>query len=649
MTPPPPAITQPAPLTSPDGAISVTFSLSDGQPHYAVSFHNQPLLQPSRLGLVREDADFSKNLTLLGISPVESVTDHYQLVTGKRRDITYSANRQTFHLQNPTAPQDAQHLDILFQVSNDGLAFRYIFPEVPLKTRLPITHTIQQELTSFHFLPKTTAFLQPMQVAKSGWESSNPAYEEFYQKEIPIGTPSTLGAGWVFPALFHSGDRWMAITEASVGRSWCGCHLADQSPGGEYTIALADPRETIGNQPAAPHSFLPWKSPWRILAIGSLKTLTESTLGTDLADPPAPALAAACAAFVKPGLASWSWPLMGDKNTTFDVQKKFIDYAADMHWPYCLIDALWDTQIGDQRMKQLCAYAATKNVGILLWYNSRGDWNTTPQTPRDKLLTHASRLAEFTKLRNWGVKGIKVDFFGGDGQPFINYYQDILTDAAPFHLMVNFHGATLPRGLERTYPNLLTMEAIRGFEYITFEQANADQEPTHAAMLPFTRNLFDPMDFTPVCLDKINDRVTRRTTPGFELALAVLFTSGIQHIPETPEGMATQPDYVRAFMRNFPAAWDDTRFLAGYPGKYVVLARKARNTWYLAGINGQETPQEIVMDLRPLTIAGTGHLIGDNDSGQLMQADIPPESVATQYTLTLQPHAGFVATYPSKP
>ena len=269
------------------------------------------------------------------------------------------------------------------------------------------------------------------------------------------------------------------------------------------------------------------------------------------------------------------------------MQKQFIDYAADMHWKYCLIDAEWHKQIGEEKIKDLADYAKTKNVGMILWYNSAGDWNTTPQGPRDKMLTHESRVKEFEKLKAMGIAGLKIDFFGGDGQSMMAYYHDIMEDAEPFGLSLNFHGATLPRGWQRTYPHLMTMEAIRGMEFITFEQGNADQAPTHMATIPFTRNVFDPMDFTPMALNNIPN-IKRRTTSGFELATAILFTSGIQHFAEIPQGMAKTPDYVKDFLK-WPAVWDDIQFLDGYPGKFVVLARKGDGRWYLAGINADKT------------------------------------------------------------
>jgi alpha-glucosidase len=287
-------------------------------------------------------------------------------------------------------------------------------------------------------------------------------------------------------------------------------------------------------------------------------------------------------------------------------------------------------------------YARAKNVKILVWYNSAGEWNTAPQTPRDMMLTRESRLREFERLRQMGIAGLKVDFFGGDGQSMIQYYQDILEDAARFGLLMNFHGATLPRGWHRTYPNLMTMEAIRGLEFITFEQKNAEDAPTHAAMLPFTRNVFDPMDFTPVVLDRINN-IERRTSSAFELATAVLFTSGIQHYAEIPEGMARAPAYVREFMKRVPSIWDDVKFLAGEPGKFVVLARRSGKQWYIAGINGERVSRTVVLNLAALEIKQSGMAITDGEGGNLSFREQRVDLDAKQQaSINLRPRGGFV-------
>lgn len=617
-------------ITSPNGKLVAEFHLdANGTPFYAMLLNGKPVLRKSRLGLVREDASFARNLRLRSASRVQPILDRYEILTAKRLVNTYMANRKVFHLQNAAG----QKIEIIFQVSNDGIAFRYHFPETDAKP-----HRLIEEVSSFHFLPGTRAWLQPMSVAKSGWKESNPSYEEFYEKDIPAGTASPLGAGWVYPALFRSGDTWLLVSETGLTRSYCGTRLRSESPDGEYTVGFPDPREGIQGGAVNPQSKLPWLTPWRIIAVGSLKTILESTLGVDLADKPALPPNSS----IKPGKASWSWPLLGDDQTTHEVQKRFIDYASEMGWRYCLIDALWDKQIGYDRLRELVDYASRKNVGILLWYNSAGDWNSTPQTPRDVMLTHESRVREFERLKAMGVAGLKIDFFGGDGQSTIGYYLDIIEDASEYGFLLNFHGATLPRGWQRTYPHLMTMEAIKGLEFVTFEQKNADEEPTHAAMLPFTRNVFDPMDFTPVVLDRIN-RIQRRTTSAYELALSVLFTSGIQHYAEIPDGMAKAPPYVRDFLKSVPSIWDDTKFLDGYPGKFVALARRGEGRWYVAGINGEATEKKLTLRLEELGIQGSGKLITDGTGGNLSFRQTMVR-LASDRTLevTLQPRGGFV-------
>ncbi len=616
-------------VASPDGRLVVEFQVDDtGAPRYSVTLAGTTVLETSRLGLVRDDADFTKGLQLVSTTKAKPVSDRYELVTAKRRVNQYLANQKIFRLKSANGAP----LEITFQVSDDGIAFRYTFPDRSSEVR-----RINEEVSSFNFPAEARAWLQPMSVAKSGWEQTNPSYEEYYEKEIAVGTPSKLGAGWVFPALFNSGENWVLISETALGRTYCGSRLRHQSPEGEYTIGFPDSREVFPGGPANPESKLPWETPWRVIVVGSLKTVTESMLGVDLAPAPASTETAA-----KPGRASWSWPLMGDGSCVYDVQKRFVDYAAEMGWEYTLIDALWDRQIGYEKVKELVDYARSKNVKILVWYNSNGDWNSAPQTPRHQLLTHESRTKEFDRLKAMGVAGLKVDFFGGDGQSMIAYYHDLLQDSAAYGFAMNFHGATLPRGWQRTYPHLMTMESIRGLEFVTFEQANANQQPSHCAMLPFTRNVFDPMDFTPMVLDRIQ-RIERRTTSAFELALATLFTSGVQHYAEIPEGMNKAPEYVRDYIKGIPSIWDDSKFISGFPGRDVVMARKSGKSWYVSGINGEPKAKTLELDLSELGVTGAATLITDGNGGNLSFRQETVQVVpGKKLTLELEPHGGFV-------
>ena len=616
-------------IVSPDQRLSVTVSVdSTGHAEYVVARSGRVVMAPSALGLIRDDADFTRGLRLLFATKPALVTDRYEILTAKRRLNRYRANRRVLHLASAAGVR----LDIVFQVSNDGVAFRYVFPDTSATE-----HAVREERTSFHMLPETRAWLQPMQVAKTGWGGSNPAYEEYYQKDVPVGSDSPTSAGWVFPALFRSDSTWLLVSETAVLRDYAGTRLRKMSPDGDYMIGFPGDDEVVRGGAAAPRSTLPWTMPWRIIVVGSLRTVAESMLGVDLAAP----AKVRTASWIVPGKAAWSWPLLGDPSVNFDTQKRFVDYAADMGWRYCLVDGYWDKQIGDDKLAALVAYAREKRVHLLLWYNSAGAWNTTPQTPRDRMLTHQSRDAEFARLEALGIAGVKVDFFGSDAQSMMNYYQDILEDAAAHKLLVNFHGATLPRGWERTYPNLMTMEAVKGLEFVTFDQRNADEEPRHATMLPFTRNVFDPMDFTPMVLDRIR-RIERRTTSAFELALSVVFTSGIQHYAEIPDGMAKAPAYVRDFLRGVPTVWDDVRFLDGYPGRYVVVARRAGTHWYVAGINGDSAARRLTISLRDLP-GSNGTLIADGPDGNLSfrQSTIRIPSKRT-LDFELPPHGGFV-------
>ncbi|USX29104.1 glycoside hydrolase family 97 protein [Oxalobacteraceae bacterium OTU3CINTB1] len=619
----------PGALTSPDRHISVQLNAAPGKPlTYTVSRDGKPVLLASELGLQLQGADLAGALTIAASSKVGTVTDKYQMATGKKRDITYSANEQTYSVQNAKK----QKMDIVFRVSNDGVAFRYIVAEPSLPRKKLI-----QERTTFALPASAKAWLQPIAVAQTGWGRTNPSYEEHYQMDIPVGTVSPSPAGWVFPALFKAGDNWLAISEAGMDGSFQGSRLAPDSKGGKYSIGNPMKEEVYPDRGLLADVEGTLTSPWRLMAVGSLATVVGSTLGTDLA---APAIAFD-RQLVKPGHASWSWALLKDDATVYDVQKKFIDYAADMKWDYTLVDADWDRKIGYEKMKELADYAATKNVGVLVWYNSSGPWNATEYSPKSKLLTHEQRVAEFKRLRQMGVKGVKIDFFNGDAQSMIAYYVDILNDAATAGLLVNFHGATLPRGWTRTWPNLMTMEAVRGFEFTTFEQADENKMPTHAAMMPFARNLFDPMDFTPMVFGDI-PKIKRTGSNGFELATSVLYVSGIQHFAEVPEGMATVPAYVKGFLQELPRSWDDSRLVDGFPGKYAVVARRAGDTWYIAGINATESAKALTLDL---SFAGgkQGTIIADGEEGE---RSFSQRSIAAgkKAAVTIKPHGGFVMT-----
>jgi alpha-glucosidase len=589
-------------LNSPDGKIVVKVFAVDGKVFYEISKGKKPVVLPSLLGLSTSQGDFYGHLKMVSHAEVKGEKIHYTLSSGKKSSISSIQNVGTLKLVNA----QQRPLIITFRLSNDAVAFKY---DLPGKTTETVT--VNEEKTEYNLPVNTLTWLQPMQEAKSGWEQSNPAYEEHYRQSVSIGNiPDSVKRGWVYPALLKTGNNWLAITEAGLDGSYCATRLLSHPRDHKFSIGFPDPREIYTGRGYLPTGKMPFTSPWRVIALGDLKTIMESTAGTDFSAD----VAIKNSGFIKPGKASWSWIMSKDNFIVYDEQKKYIDFAAAMHWEYCLIDADWDRKIGYEKIKELTAYARAKNVGLLLWYNSAGDWNTVKYTPKNLLLTPESRQKEFARIHNMGIKGVKIDFFGGDGQSVMQYYIDILKDAAKYELMVNFHGATLPRGWARTYPHLMTTEAVRGFENVSFQQAEADREAEICATVPFARNLFDPMDYTPTNLYKINDKISRKTSSAFELALSVIFLSGIQHYAESPDGMAHVPENVQQFLRDVPAKWDDVKFIDGYPGKYLVIARKAGNKWYVAGINSGSGDKTLTFSTLPF--GKRGSLI-TNGEGQL--------------------------------
>ena len=614
-------------LKNPDNSIAIElYSAANKHLVYRIVKNNSVVIDSSRLGLIRSDSNFYTDLKISKVSEVKLVKDSYTMFQGKQKNINYIANEYVVQTKN----KDGKQMNIIFRLSDDGVAFRYHFPETSTEIK-----KIIEEKTTYNFDQNTKGWMQPMSKAKTGWQSTNPSYEEHYQMNTPINSKSPIGEGWVYPALFNTNDTWVLISEAGLDSNYCGTRLVYSDDYDALKVSFPQKEEIFPNGELKPESSTPWETPWRIITIGDLKTITESTLGTDLADE----AIEMDTSFIKSGLASWSWVLLKDDFTNYETSLKFIDYASKMNWSYCLIDADWDRKIGYSKMYELTKYAKSKNVKILVWYNSAGSWNTTPYTPKNKLLTKKSREQEFKKLKDIGVSGVKIDFFGGDGKSMIAYYHNILKDAAYHKLLVNFHGATLPRGWQRTYPHLMTVEAIKGEEFITFEQENADLQPSHCSMLPFTRNVFDPMDFTPMVLDSI-PRIERKTTKSFELALPVLFLSGIQHIAETPTGMDKQPDFVIDFLKDIPTNWDESRFLAGYPGKDVVMARRKGDTWFVVGINGENKAKTIQLDLSFLK-SKVGFIIQVKD-GKFIKRSVNSSSLKS---VELQAYDGFVAKF----
>lgn len=586
-------------LSSPDKKITIRVSNSD-HVFYTVSYDKRMVINESPLGIQRDDQQFSTSLKFVE-KKQNKINERYTLLVGKKLKADNPANELTLVLEN----EKEEKINVIFRAYNDGIAFRYQFPKSDGNIR-----QITAEGSGFAIPKVARAWIQPydLNVRKK------PCYETYYENAITPGSPSSNPAGWAFPALFNVDQVWMLVSEAGLDETYCATHLEDKQSNGIYTIRFPEKEEVTSNAEPEPESTLPWTTPWRLVVIGpSLNTLQQTTLVTDLN----PASKIKDTSWIKPGRASWSWWSKGSTTRDFDIQKKYIDFNANMGWEYVLIDAGWP-KMENGTMEDLVKYASTKGVGIFLWYHSGMGREKDTLSMANLMAFPDSRKKEFERIQQWGVKGVKVDFFDSDKQPVIKHYFDILKDAAEYKIMVNFHGSTLPRGWERTYPHLMSMESVKGAEGYG-NQKFCDMAPSHNTILPFTRNVVGSMDYTPVTFTNKREAI-RQTTFAHELALSIVFESGVFHFADNMDSYQALPDAPKKFLMNVPVTWDETRYLAGVPGKFVVIARRKENKWYIGGINGQGREQEVFFDLPVLK----------KQSLQILTDGIEPGTFATE-------------------
>ncbi|MBR5724139.1 MAG: glycoside hydrolase family 97 catalytic domain-containing protein, partial [Bacteroidales bacterium] len=476
-------------LAGPDARLQVSFQDDGGRLRYSIAYDGKTLVEPSLLGLQTNEVDYTQ-LSVLSTDS-EQVRDTYFLDRIKASRIDHEAVRAVLHCQNP----DGRPLDIEWHLTANDAAFRYLIP----RDKETGSVRVLRETSAFRFPEGTTGFLTPQSDAMIGWKRSKPSYEEHYTLDAPLDRRSQYGHGYTFPCLFRVGDDgWVLVSETGVDSRYCGSHLSDYDPAEGYSIAFAMPEENNGNGTVDPAFALPGATPWRTLTVGAgLEPIVETTIAFDVVEPRYPATHG-----YRYGKSTWSWIVWQDASMNRDDQIAYIDLAAEMDFPYILIDAGWDQEFGHEGMEELVRYARSKGVEVFLWYSSSGWWNDIVQSPVDIMCDPIARKPEMRWMESIGVKGIKVDFFGGDKQETMRLYEAILSDADDHGLMCIFHGATLPRGWERMYPNYVGSEAVLASENMVFGQNHCDLESQNAALHPFLRNTVGCMEFGGVFLNK---------------------------------------------------------------------------------------------------------------------------------------------------
>jgi alpha-glucosidase len=619
-------------LNSPDGKLQVIVSkekLNDSNfLYYSVlrktSGTIDTILYQSPLGIERKDQSFRVNLKLSETPQLKKVIDNYTLSAGKQKSVHAEANELILSFVNPMK----KPIQLVFRAYNDGIGFRYRFPG-----QSDSIYTVTKEYTGFAINLKGKAWLLPYD--KPGqW---TPAHENYYRNGIEVGVPAPGEEGWCFPALFNTGKNWILISETGVYGNYCASHLQPGSRDGMYTIRYPEPTDGNGTGQSIPSWKLPWVLPWRTIMIGETPgIILESMMTFNLAD----SSRIADPSWIKPGRASWSWWSDHASSMNYQSLKSYIDLAAVMGWEYSLVDAGWDIMKGGS-IEQLVKYANSKGIGILMWYNSGGPHNIVKSSPREIMFNPETRKAEFKKLHQWGVKGVKVDFWQSDKQHIIQLYQDVLKDAADEKILVNFHGCTLPRGWARTWPNLMSMEAVKGAEAYSFDAEYPGPATYINTILPFTRNVVGSMDYTPVTFT--NQLYPHLTSWGHELALSVIFESGILHFADRASAYLGLPVEPKNFLKNVPVAWDETRYLLGEPGQYLVLSRRSGESWYIAGISGLKEPKEIELDLSFIHHPNTTYtLISDGENNKSFASNSAPFNKSDKFRIKMLTFGGFV-------
>ena len=577
-------------ITSPDGKLVVTVADMDGRPSYSVSYDNVLFLKPSPLGIIANIGDFSSGMSLEKNVSTNKIDETYELASIKQSKVRYVANEAVFSFTQ----QGKTIYDVIFRISNNDVAFKYkMYPQGET-----LSCVVKQEVTGFVFPDGTTTFLCPQSKPMGGFARTSPSYETSYTADDVAGK-NGWGEGYTFPCLFRNGDNgWVLVSETGVNGGYCASRLLGHK-GGVYTIGFPQEGEANGNGTVSPGIALPGETPWRTITVGkTLAPIVETTVPFDVVKP----LYQAKGEYTY-GRGSWSWIIGMDGSTNYKEQLRYIDFSAAMGYQSVLVDALWDKQIGRDKIEELAKYGKNKGVALYLWYNSNGYWNDAPQTPRGIMDNAIARRKEMKWMQSIGIRGIKVDFFGGDKQMTMQLYEDILSDANEYGLLVIFHGCTLPRGWERMYPNFASSEAVLASENLHFSQGSCDHEAFNATLHPFIRNTVGSMDFGGSALNKYYNadnapRGSRRVTSDvYALATAVLFQSPIQHFALAPNNLTDAPSWAIDFMKEVPTTWDEVCFIDGYPGKYVILARRHGDKWYIAGVNAQKETLKLKVNL----------------------------------------------------
>jgi len=599
-------------VASPNGKVTAKVMKDEqGRFFYTSSHNGTVVLQASKLGLKTGSSDLTTGLSYTaGTATTEYVNDSYELITGSSSTASDEYNELKFELKD-TANNSVY---IYIRAYDDGIAYRY-----EMLGTVGTTEKVNSEASEF-VLPTAQTTV---------WAGSpNNTYEfEFTKRSMASVKNSTQDLSTPLLASVNNGNQWVLLTEGNVFNEadpYCASYFTTTN--GERNIKMK-----FGNKQtsALTMSYLKdennnysWHTPWRVAIItDNLNDLTISTLVSDVN----PKSVIADTSWIKTGKVAWSWwSSSGDDPIKYDVQKDYIDFAADNGWDYVCLDygwCLWENY--SEKIADLVQYAEAKGVSIMLWYGVNNTGHTAAGAyPKYSLLTEAKIKEQFEWAHSIGVKGVKVDYYESDTQTTMKQMYLCADIAARNEIAVLFHGNTMPGGEERTYPNILSYEAVYGAEYYKWRA-----EPTVENCLTylFTRNVAGSMDFTPPATQVANINATA----GFQLAETVVFESGLQHFAQS---IYVYEDYAALpFLNDVSVTWDESKLLDGYPGEYNAVARKSGDDWYIGAMSLDSRDVSYALDFLEAGEAYTAYIFKDNANG----TDIELEQILVTSDSTL--------------
>ncbi len=558
-------------LQSPDGKICVDIDLTD-RLSYTISYKDRPIINPSPLGFeFQDEPPMYKGFTLLNSPQTTREQDSWTpVVKNKHSHIDMHWNEIQLNLVEKDGEQ--RRMDLSFRVYDQGVAFRYqLYSSSKIGNR-----TISREMTGFSVADQAQAWAASY---KPRYTSSQES--EFNKVPLAAFNKETLAG---LPLLVEvDKENYLAITEAHIA-NYPGFYIGRESDvnGQALLSTKLSPLPGEKENGSKARFFDKIQTPWRVLMIGDNPgKFIESEIVQSLN----PACAIKDPSWIKPGLCAWDHWWSGEVKMEDAVIKEYIDFASAQGWPYMLIDWQWYgpfnqaqadiTKAAPQiNMPEILNYAKQKNVRLWLWLYST-DAN------RNNAYEKAFELYE-----RWGIAGVKIDFMDRDDQEMVNWYHKVIKKAAEHRLMINFHGAYKPDGIERTYPNMMTREGVLGEEYAKFSDRI---RPAHNVTLPFTRMLAGPMDYTPGGFLNVTPAQFKNQSPTLmmntrcaELAKFVIYESPLTVFCDHPKHVLGQPG--SDFLQVVPTVWDDIHFVDGYPGEFIVMAKRSATNWFIGAM-----------------------------------------------------------------